>query len=588
MKQKPFPMETNPHNPIGEGTPPAIISQPTPLDVIRTETVFSKLPIHNLAKKGRVDIQITKMGPSGQVDLKWEVSYSERYGQARQLAYKLDTIVVDQRIEEAGKPLPERIRLGSLHEICRDLGLSEGENKNSIKRAFFQNASAFITTKMKYKSNDGTERTLEAGFTRYSVVFTGEKFPDGSRADAVYIFLNPPYREVLNNAPFRPLDLGYKKQLPPAAQRFYEIVSYKIFAALKYNLPHAKLPYSEYCTFSAQQRYFDYDHFKKQMYKIHRPHLAAGYITKVHYSEAADEQGRADWIMCYVPGPKARAEYATFSGKKTHLPATAASAAAPLPTGERTAESKQRRPRQRRLHLTPAPEPQPAVIIDYQVIAELARRGVGETDARQLLTGLPPGQPVLDQLEWGDTQIEQARGKITNPPGFYISLLQRNVLVPATFESSRARIARQAAESAQAEALQRQRQAALEAEEAARQNLDSQIDAMPVGDRQQLYTEAVTELYRQYPHLAAIAKACPGSAIHDGAIQSRMRFMITAGWKPHQAIKQPARQDAPLYETAAASPLFDLEALLATPLLPAPSEPALAPTPPAAIDPKQS
>src|SRR4051794_3045380 len=89
-----------------------------PLNVILTETVLSKLPVHNLAKKGRVNIEITKQGPDGKIDLKWEVSYSDRYGQARQLAYKLDTIVVDQVIEEAGRPLPPLLKLGSLRQFC--------------------------------------------------------------------------------------------------------------------------------------------------------------------------------------------------------------------------------------------------------------------------------------------------------------------------------------------------------------------------------------------------------------------------------------------------------------------------------------
>ena len=48
---------------------------------------------------------------------------------------------------------------------------------------------------------------MEADFTRYNVIFTGEKLPDGRRADAVYIILNEPYREVLNNAPMRPVEL---------------------------------------------------------------------------------------------------------------------------------------------------------------------------------------------------------------------------------------------------------------------------------------------------------------------------------------------------------------------------------------------
>lgn len=501
-------MENNRHNPAGEGTLSVVASQPASLDIIRSETVLSKLPVHNLAKNGRIDIQIVKQGSNGQVELKWEVSYSDRYGQARQLAYKLDTLVIDRAIDEAGKPLPERLKLGSLREISEQLGASEGgQNLKLLKRAFHQNAGAYIVAKFQYKSNDGTEKLLEAGFTRYSVIFTGDTFKDGSKADAVYIELHPRYREVLNNAPFRPLDLEYKKQLTPTAQRFYEIVSYKIFAALKNNQPLARLPYSEYCTFSAQQRYFDYDHFKKQMYKIHRPHLASGYITKVQYTAATDEEGQADWIMCYAPGPKACAEYVTFTGKKKP--------ASPDPP---------RRPRQRRLHLAPAAEPQPAA---DRIIAELAKRGVGESDARQLLASLPPGQPVLDQLKWGDYQIGQAHGTITNPPGFYISLLQRNVPVPATPESSRARKTHQKARAAQPEALQQQRQAAQAAEEAERQKLDSRIAALPEPDRQALFDQAKAELLASYPGMAAFFKANPDDAINDGAVQARMRQLIS-------------------------------------------------------------
>jgi hypothetical protein len=151
------------------------------------------------------------------------------------------------------------------------------------------------------------------------VVFTGERLPDGSKADAVYLVLNEPYWEVLNNAPTRPLDYDYLKQLSPTAQRFYEIVSYKIFAALKFKHPRAKLAYSEYCTFSAQQRYYDYDHVKKQMYKVHKPHLASGYLTKVRIEATPDGDGKPDWLMSYIPGPKARAEYRAFNGKHSKI-----------------------------------------------------------------------------------------------------------------------------------------------------------------------------------------------------------------------------------------------------------------------------
>jgi len=218
---------------------------------------------------------------------------------------------VNRKIDELTRPLPRIICLGSLHMIAEELGLNR--DTRSVKKAIMQNAATFITAKLRYTGVDGSERTIEAGFTRYNVVFTGQQLPDGSKADAVYLVLNEPYWEVLNNAPTRPLDYDYLKSLAPAAQRFYEIISFKIFAALKYRHPTAKITYSEYCTFSAQQRYADYEHVKKQMYKVHRPHLTSGYLKKVSCDAARDSEGKPDWVFYYTPGPKAVTEFKAFN-----------------------------------------------------------------------------------------------------------------------------------------------------------------------------------------------------------------------------------------------------------------------------------
>ncbi|MEO8131924.1 MAG: hypothetical protein ABI822_32820, partial [Bryobacteraceae bacterium] len=280
----------------------------TPLNVIRTENVISRFPVHNLSKKGKIEIQIVKRNSHGEIEIKWEVSYNDKHGQARQLAYKLDTIVINRRIEEEGRPLPKLIRLGSLREIAERLDM--GGNTNVIKRALRQNASAFITVKVGYTNLDGTEKTLEADFTRYSVIFTGEKLPDKRRADCVYLNLNDVYWSMLNEAPWRPQDYDYLKALTPAAQRFYEIVSAKFYNSFRFsNLNASKIAYSEYCAYSAQQRYFDYEHFKKQMYKVHQPHKKSGYLSQVSYESTQDADGKPDWMMRYVPGPKAKNEF---------------------------------------------------------------------------------------------------------------------------------------------------------------------------------------------------------------------------------------------------------------------------------------
>jgi hypothetical protein len=65
------------------------------LDIIRTETVLSRLPVHNLAKKGSISIQILNKTATGEVELLWRISPSRDYGEPRQLAYKLDTIIIN-------------------------------------------------------------------------------------------------------------------------------------------------------------------------------------------------------------------------------------------------------------------------------------------------------------------------------------------------------------------------------------------------------------------------------------------------------------------------------------------------------------
>ncbi len=372
-----------------------------PQNLIRTETALSRFPVHRIAKRGNVSIEITSTKPSGELKTKWEVSYNSKYGQPGPLAYKLDTLIINRRIEEAGKPVPKFIKLGSLRDICEELDYAEsGKNTTGIKKALRQNASAFISAKITYTATDKTERTLEADFTRYSIIFTGEKFPNGSLADAVYLVLNDIYMQVLNSAQNRPLDYDYLKELAPAPQRFYEILSYQIYAALKYGHPHAKLSYSDYCTYSTQTRYFDWEHVRKQMHKVHAPHLRSGYIAKVHFQEERNDEGVLDWMMYYVPGLKAKGEHTAAKRKL-----------------------RRNRPVQLEL-LTAAPETYSApagapATASNELTAEqegflqtLTGRGVSETEARKLVTHRLDAcrlkVPALDYLP--ETQGKTNRG----------------------------------------------------------------------------------------------------------------------------------------------------------------------------------
>src|SRR5919205_1464457 len=339
-----------------------------PLNPIRVETAFSRYPVHRLAKKGSVQIEIEERDEAGELQASWDVSYNSRFGHPGQLAYKVDTIVVNRRIDEEGRPLPKVIRLGSLRDICRELNINEGQATRHVKRALHQNASAYINAKITYTASDRSERYIEFGATRYDVIFTGKKLPDGNRADAVYIILHDLYRELLDGVQKRPLDYEYLKELPPGPQRFYELLSFQIYAALKHGRPRARLLYSEYCTYAPQVRYFDYDHVKKQMYKVHAPHRKSDYISAVELQETKDREGRPDWEMLYTPGSRARAEFRAFTQPRKAFAARAA--------GELRASGP-----------APAANEDRAPDDADPLVEQLLKFGVAEAKARELVNG---------------------------------------------------------------------------------------------------------------------------------------------------------------------------------------------------------
>src|SRR5262245_63148812 len=76
------------------------------LSILRTESVLSRFPIHNLTMHGRVTIRIRRTTAQGELDCLWDVSYNEDHGQPGPLAYKLDTIVINQLLDALPRPVP--------------------------------------------------------------------------------------------------------------------------------------------------------------------------------------------------------------------------------------------------------------------------------------------------------------------------------------------------------------------------------------------------------------------------------------------------------------------------------------------------
>ncbi len=406
-----------------------------PQNTIRIETVLSRFPVHKLTRRGNISIEIRETTPTGELKTKWEVDYPKKTGQAGQLAYKIDTLIVNRRIDDERPSISKIIQLGSLSDICRELGMRvSGGNSNELKKALLQNAFASITAKISYKTTDGAEHTIEAGFNRYSVIFTGERLPDGRRANAVYLILNDVYMKILNEAQTRPLDYDYLRDLPPAAQRFYELIGFQIYAVLKYERPRARMFYSDFCNRAPQTRYFDYDHVKKQMYKVHIPHLKSGYLAKVEFQQQHSESGELDWIMLYTPGYRAEAEFREASRKLRTLPRPGAAPPSLTPT---TTKPQQPARQARQFDSSTDATRSPAATISEaddaseQLVSRLISFHLGEATAREL---------VKDYRKSVEMQLQalphRNTGKIKDFAPWLIKAIRENYELPEEMQQA--------------------------------------------------------------------------------------------------------------------------------------------------------
>lgn len=390
---------------------------------IRTETVLSQYPLHRLSKDSEpLQVYFTKTNEKGKVTTTWKVSPNPEYGEPGILAYKLDTLVINRKIDELRRDIPELLCIGSWAEIQELLGVKT-RNLKALKTAFSQNAGALITAKLDYMGKDGSNRTVELRSTRYGVIFVGERLPNGTKADAVYVALNPAFREVLRNAKTRPLDYEYIKALPPASQRLYELISYQIFAALKHDNPRAKYLYSDLCKYAPLTRYYEWERVKKQLYKIHQPHKASGYIKEIEFEDIQDAKGEADWVMWYTPGRKAKQEFREFTTKKERQISV-------VPPRPQLFEAWNEKGREALTQAKPKGVPE-----DLALIEKLAGFGIDESRAALLIEH--------DRAEcelWANAWPHQNQKGMNNPPAVLISFIEsKRRPLPKGFKESRAR-----------------------------------------------------------------------------------------------------------------------------------------------------
>jgi Replication initiator protein A len=355
------------------------------------------------------------------------------------------------------------------------------------------------------------------------IVAMGKELPDGKKADKNYIWFSEWQLDNINAGKLIPIE-------------------FSTYLQLKNNIARTLVPHLQEWLFASQRD----GRFEKQYEEVCR---LLGICIYAHLSDikrklgpSLDELVTCGYLSQWAIEPMSRDQgykLVLWHGAKFHRDRKTRQESKRLVDSESGESSGRRRPRQQRLQLAQpaavqaAPEPPPAApppppppqkaSVDEALLAELVSRGVGEGDARKVLSKLAPDQPVMDQLEYADAVIHQSRGKIQNHQGFYISRLQDNAPNPAWFETSAARKVREEVEAAMALAFAEERLAQLQAEENERIRMDAQIDALPAATRLALFEKAKAQLLASYPGMALFFKAHPEDAINDGAVRGKMR-----------------------------------------------------------------
>lgn len=397
--------------------------------------------------------------------------------------------------------VPQILPLGGMRQCLRQLGWGIGGHQarrllhslNQIGTAWCE-ADFFLPVRT--KTGERQYVPIKGRFSRMSIYAIGEKHLTDAELAAgkfdfnfdlnatLYVQLHPLEMTAHENQDHRYVDNQYMFSVEPTGRRWLEIVGPKIFGVVKNSGKYCEVRYSWYVKqHHTLQRHHAHSRVVTQMNRVVADHIAAHYILKPEYRTIQEPDAETDFIIRYTPGPMAHESTNRIraSFRKRSYPEGMMADSTSATVARRTTIQ------------VPASNVQP------EILAELGKRGIGETDARKLLATIPGKQPVLEQLEWADSEIAKASGKIANPAGFYISILRRNATPPPTFESRVKRLARQEDERRRAAARQEQERFKAEYEDYRVAEIEQYMRLMPPAELEVLKEAKRGETLLRFP-----------------------------------------------------------------------------------------
>jgi hypothetical protein len=212
---------------------------------------------------------------------------------------------------------------------------NSGKNKKRIKEALIRIGSNSIYTEntfylrseRRYWRSGSKLKERGGSFTLWSVYWKGNILPDGRKADAIYLYLNPPYIISLNNYYIKPIDYDYYSTLKSIiARRLYEILGLKFYGLR--DSPYVRFEYSTLCQLLpiAQQKFLSLA--QQVLLAAHEELIETDFLAEVEWEE------QKPWFINYYPGDRALEEIAKVREVQTDLVLIEPSPPMPTPTKE--------------------------------------------------------------------------------------------------------------------------------------------------------------------------------------------------------------------------------------------------------------
>jgi hypothetical protein len=299
-------------------------------------------------------------------------------------------------------------QLLALLRKCRDSGKNYQEVSEWLD---VMSATTIVSEGVVYLA--GRKRWVKDRFRVFDrAVSAGQEIEPGRVADRNFVWLSEWQLENINNNYLLPVDFeAYRQLRNHIAKALVPLLQIWLYASREKGSFDKR--YDELCQILNIGQFKAPSRIRQQLGPSLEELVAHGYLARWDLPKTAD--GSA-YKVVFFHGPKFHRD------RRQRLEAAEA---AELLLEEPDAEA--------------AAVPPSAIVPDQSLLGELTRRGVLEGVARRLLRRIPPGQPIQDQLEWGDYVINQEPAKFRNPAGFYVSLLRENVEVPESFVTSHRR-----------------------------------------------------------------------------------------------------------------------------------------------------